>query len=153
MKNLIKIALSILIPATAISQSNTPCSGMSVVAPSLAVNATCSNTTATIDGADSQQTNANNGGTPSCGSMGEDVWFTFTAPASGNVDLTTTAGTITDAVMAVYSGSCGSFTEVDCDDDGGTGSMPLLNLTGLTAGNTYFIRLWDHGTMGEVQVI
>lgn len=140
MKNLIKIALSILIPVTAISQSDTPCG-----APNINVNAACTNTTATIDGTANQQTNAANGGTPSCGSMGEDVWFSFTAPASGNVDLTTTAGTTTDGVMAVYSGACTSLTEVDCDDDGGTGSMPLLNLTGLTAGNTYYIRLWDYG--------
>lgn len=143
MKNLIKIALSILISATAMSQSNTPCGGGG--APNIAVNPGCVNTTATIGGGDSQQTNAANGGTPSCGSMGEDVWFAFTAPASGNVDITTVAGSITDAVMAVYSGPCGSLAEVGCDDDGGAGLMPLLNLAGLTPGNTYFLRLWQYG--------
>lgn len=125
------------------SQSNSPCSGASVVAPALTVSASCSYTSGTTVGA-TQQTNAANGGTPSCGVMGEDVWYSFTAPASGSVTLTTQAGSITDGVMALYSGSCGAWTEIGCSDDV-NGLMPEINATGLTAGNTYLVRFWQYG--------
>ena len=98
-------------------------------------------------------TNAGAGATtgvpaPSCSFYsGGDVWFSFTAPATGIVDIETAAGVVTDGGMAVYSAaSCsGPFTEVACDDDSGTGLMPLLNLTGLTPGATYYIRFWEYG--------
>lgn len=128
---------------TAFSQSNTPCTAGVVSAPALPVNSSCSYTSGTTSGA-TQQTNANNGGTPSCGSMGEDVWYSFTAPASGNVTITTQAGSISDGVMAVYSGTCGAWTEIGCSDDD-NGLMPEISLTGLTAGNTYLVRFWQYG--------
>lgn len=128
---------------TTFSQSNTPCTSGSVSAPALTVNASCSYTSGTTAGA-TQQTNANNGGTPSCGSMGEDVWYSFTAPASGSVTITTLEGSITDGVMAVYSGTCGSWTEIGCSDDD-NGLMPEISLSGLTPGNTYLVRFWQYG--------
>ncbi|PHR37204.1 MAG: hypothetical protein COA38_00510 [Fluviicola sp.] len=143
MKRIIRLILVVLLPIVSFGQSNTPCGGAG--APTISVNASCTNSTVTIGPGDSQQTNAANGGNPSCGSMGEDVWYAFTAPASGSVDFSATLGSITDAVMAVYSGPCGSLTEIDCDDDGGAGFMPALSLSGLTPGATYFVRLWAYG--------
>ena len=64
------------------TQSNTPCSG----APILAVNATCTYTAGTTVGA-TYQSNAANFGAVSCGSSGPDVWYSFTAAASGNVTV------------------------------------------------------------------
>ena len=63
-------------------------------------------------------TNAGAGATtgvpaPSCSfCSGGDVWFSFTAPATGIVDIETAAGVVTDGGMAVYSAaSCsGPFT-------------------------------------------
>ncbi len=127
------------------SQSNSPCNGGG--APNLAVNATCSYTTGTTVGL-TEQTNANNFGTPSCGSMGEDGWYSFTAPASGSVTIDTQAGSITDLVMALYSATpCNnsSWAEIACDDDGGTGTMPTITQAGLTPGTTYYIRMWEYG--------
>lgn len=136
------LSIAVLGAFSSIAQSNTPCNGSG--APNIAVNTTCMYSTATISNSDSEQTNANNGGTPSCGSMGEDVWFSFTAPASGQVQIQTQAGTITDAVMAIYSGPCGSLVEIACNDDAAT-AMPELSATALTPGDTYFIRLWQYG--------
>lgn len=124
-------------------QNNTPCGGGG--ATNIAVNAACTFTTGNNNSA-TAQTNANNGGTPSCGSMGPDVWYSFTAPASGDVTITTADVTIGDGVMALYSGSCGptSLTELNCSDDV-NGLMPEITNAALTPGNTYFIRFWGFG--------
>lgn len=125
------------------SQSNTPCNGAG--APNIAVNGSCTFQTGNNNSA-TQQTNANNGGTPSCGAMGPDVWYSFTAPASGNVTITIADITIGDAVMALYSGTCGptNLTELNCSDDV-NGLMPEITNAALTPGNTYFIRIWGFG--------
>lgn len=124
-------------------QSNTPCTSGSISAPSIAVGASCSFTSGTTAGA-TAQTNAANGGTPSCGTMGPDVWYQFTAPASGSVLIQTQTGSITDGVMALYSGTCGSFTQITCSDDV-NGLMPEISSASLTPGATYLIRFWEYG--------
>lgn len=125
------------------AQSNTPCTAGVVTAPNIAVNASCTFQAGTTVGS-TQQTNVANGGTPSCGSMGEDVWYSFTAPASGSIVITTSAGSITDGVMALYSGTCGAWTQLACSDDA-IGLMPQITYASLTPGNTYLIRFWDYG--------
>ncbi|PCI93429.1 MAG: hypothetical protein COB15_16470, partial [Flavobacteriales bacterium] len=84
---------------------------------------------------------------PGCANyIGQDVWFSFVAPANGIVSINSLAGTITDGGMAVYSGSCGSLSLIECDDsDSENGSMPKIVLNGLIPGNTLFIRFWDYG--------
>ena len=137
--------LGIFTLSNAISQSNTPCGGGG--APNLAVGATCSWTAGTTVGL-TQQTNGWNFGTPSCGSIGPDGWYSFTAPASGSVTIDTQAGTTTDGCMALYSANpCNntSWSELACDDDGGTGFMPTISQGALTPGQTYYIRVWDYG--------
>ncbi|WP_430403815.1 T9SS type A sorting domain-containing protein [Fluviicola sp.] len=124
-------------------QSNTPCTAGVLSAPSIAVGASCTFTSGTTAGA-TAQTNAANGGTPSCGSMGPDVWYQFTAPALGSVLIQTQAGSITDGVMALYSGTCGSFTQISCSDDV-VGLMPQIGSASLTPGATYLIRFWQYG--------
>jgi hypothetical protein len=89
---------------------------------------------------------------PSCGSYSTgsamDVWFTFTAPPSGQVIIDTEAGSLSAAAMQLYSGTCGSLTAVICNSNGGTGNMPRIDRTcdPLTPGATYRIRFW--GTSG-----
>ncbi|MEZ4938742.1 MAG: gliding motility-associated C-terminal domain-containing protein [Crocinitomicaceae bacterium] len=141
--------LFIILSGYLFSQSDTPCAGAG--APNLAVNAACVNTLATVSG--SYQTNAANFGTPPCASPGgPDVWYSFVAPASGNVTITTSEGTITDGGMALYSSDCvGTYALIECDDDDGPGLMSEITQTSLTPGQTYYIRLWDYsdgtGTM------
>jgi len=85
---------------------------------------------------------------PGCASYsGQDVWFSFVAPAGGTVILETTAGTTNDGGMALYSATActGSFTLIECDDDDGPGAMPFITRSGLTPGATYYVRFWDFG--------
>lgn len=85
--------------------------------------------------------------TPTCASYaGEDVWFSVVVPSNGIVELDMIEGVITDAGMAVYTGTIGSLTEIGCDDDNSAnGLMPYLYLTGLSAGQTLYIRVWEYG--------
>lgn len=108
-------------------------------------NASCVYTGGTSVGA-TYQSNANNGGTPSCASPGApDVWYSFTPGATGSYVISTSAGTMTDGGMSIYSGACGSMTEIVCDDDSGPGSMPEVSVA-LTAGTTYYIRIWEYSS-------
>lgn len=84
---------------------------------------------------------------PGCASYtGEDVWYSVVVPAGGVLNIDSNTGGITDGGMAAYSGACGSLTLISCNDDGSAnGLMPLLTLTGLTPGNTIYIRFWNYG--------
>ena len=142
MKNIyILILFCCSINTTMRAQSNTPCGGGG--APSLSVNTSCSFTTGSTVGA-TQQTNAANFGTPSCGLIGEDVWYSFTAPASGDVTITTASGSISDGVMSLYDSDCVSATELACSDDV-NGLMPEISNSSLTPGTVYYIRFWEFG--------
>lgn len=81
---------------------------------------------------------------PTCDTFSSiaDVWYTFVAPAGGEVDIASTLGTATAAHMAVYSGACGTLTQEGCSS-AATGS---LSLTGLTEGDTYYLQLWNNGS-------
>ncbi|TXF77640.1 T9SS type A sorting domain-containing protein [Chryseobacterium sp.] len=87
------------------------------------------------------------------------VWYTVVVPASGNITIetqTTTGTSLTDTSVGVYSGSCGSLTQVGCDDDSGTGNFSLLSLTGQTPGSTLYVSVYGYGsatvTNGEFQI-
>ena len=89
---------------------------------------------------------------PSCGGTvnnanTRDIWFRFTAPASGRVVINTGAGTMTNGVMQLYSGTCAALTAVECDDDDGDGNMPRIDrrCAPLTPGDIYWIRLFGNG--------
>ena len=78
-----------------------------------------------------------------------DIWYTVSVPASGSLTIETQAapGTVmTDTVITMYTGSCGSLVEVGCDDDSGTDNFSLEQLTGLTPGSTLYIGIWKWGT-------
>lgn len=124
------------------SQSNTPCSAGVPTAPGLTVGTTCTTTAGTTVSL-AYASNAANGGTPSCGSPGApDGWYQFTAPANGTVTISTYAGTMTDGVMSLYGGSCGSWTELACNDNGF--GMPSITYSSLTPGAVYMIRIWSY---------
>ncbi|MBK9175443.1 MAG: T9SS type A sorting domain-containing protein [Flavobacteriales bacterium] len=86
---------------------------------------------------------------PGCSNYsGGDVWFSFVAPANGLVTIRTTAGTLTNAAMALYSASAcnGTFNLISCDNLSGPNNMPFLSYTPLelVAGNTYYLRVWGN---------
>ena len=85
-----------------------------------------------------------------------DVWYSVVVPASGTITIETQvdgSSALTDTVLSVFSGTCGALVEVGCDDDGGTGTFSLLNLT-QPAGSTLYIGVWRWGsaTNGTFQV-
>jgi hypothetical protein len=68
----------------------------------------------------------NNGATTdgpaACGSIGDDIWYTFRPQCDGTitVDTCNNANEVGfDTVLALYSGGCGSLTELACNDDDG----------------------------------
>ena len=133
------LALGISYSTGAYAQpANDDCSG----AIALTVSSTCVFTQYTNVAATSSAVS----NTPSCGGyQGGDVWFKVVVPASGAIDINTNTGTITDGAMSLYIGSCGSLTEVACDDDGGNnGLMPFISKSGLTPGSTVYIRFWEY---------
>lgn len=93
---------------------------------------------------------------PSCGGApNNDVWFTATVPANGQLQLDTDDLLLNDAAYAVYTatGSCGgnnlSLTQVAAGNGGcaiGTSTnganMPAGTVTGLAPGSTVYIRVW-----------
>ncbi len=110
-------------------------------------------------------TTTNTGGVPApgCGSMGPDIWFQVTVPASGAliIDLSSNGGP-TDMCMAWYTGpNCGNLnTLIECDDDDSqNGLMPMICHAGsgctipgdcqqnstLTPGMTVWVRIWEYG--------
>ncbi len=72
-----------------------------------------------------------------------DVWYSFTAPVSGTVNVTAALGTATAVHMAVYSGTCGALVSEGCSTADPTASLTLTSLVG---GNTYYLQLWNNGT-------
>jgi gliding motility-associated-like protein len=86
----------------------------------------------------------------------DDVWFAITVPATGSIHITPKpnmgAGSLTDAVMALYSGTCGSLSQIACSDDfsayPGTVNdlLPTLTASGLTPGTTVYLRYFGYGS-------
>lgn len=78
----------------------------------------------------------------------KDVWFKITVPSSGKIAITAQPGYgISDGVMALYSGTCSSLTQIACSDDynyPGTANdyKPFILSTGLTPGATVYLRYW-----------
>lgn len=89
-----------------------------------------------------QSATASTGPTSSCGTYDDDVWYSFVATAPSHVvTLQNIAGTVTDLTYQVLS-SCGAATALICSD-------PNTNLiTGLTPGNTYYIRVASYTSTG-----
>lgn len=82
-------------------------------------------------------------------SRAEDVWYSVVVPASGTLTLetrTTTGTTMTDTVLSVFSGTCGSLVEVGCDDDSGDDNFSKVTVTGQTPGATLYVGVWKYGT-------
>lgn len=76
------------------------------------------------------------------GNADDDVWYTFEAYETSHT-VTVTPGTLANAVLQVYSGSCLSLTSLACIN-ATTGSLnETTTLTGLTVGATYYIRVYS----------
>ena len=90
---------------------------------------------------------ASDGGVATCWDAGtlNTVWYTVIA-SSTSIKIRTRLRTLTDSQIAVYSGTCGNLTQIGCNDNftlcsSGGGRNSNVTVTGLTAGNTYYIRV------------
>jgi hypothetical protein len=71
---------------------------------------------------------------------GKGVWFKFTAARTGDY-LLSSCGSSFDTVMQVYSGNCGTLSELLCNEGNGPvcyGTAASLKLSA-TAGSTYYV--------------
>ena len=138
---------SICIWSPAPPANDAPCN-----ATALTVGVACSTVAATV------VSSTPNAGIPAPGCAnfgGNDVWFTFVAPATGEIRIETTAGSLSNSGMALYSATAcnGIFTLIECDADDGPGSMSEIVRTGLNPGQTYYVRMWGEGTsMGTFNI-
>src|SRR5262249_4721133 len=74
---------------------------------------------------------------PSCISgFGKGVWYVFNAVADGTA-IADTIGSGFDTALGVYSGACGSLTQLACNDDGG-GNLTSRTTNAIFAGTTYY---------------
>lgn len=82
------------------------------------------------------------------GTADDDLWYTFTATGPSHVvGINNATGSTTDVMYAVYSGSCASpGTALVCNEIYGSGSSTV---TGLTAGNTYRVRVFSWSSSSQ----
>lgn len=73
----------------------------------------------------------------SSGSPANDVWFTFTPAATGNMTIDISEGNM-DVVAQIFSGSCGALSSIDCTDYGFPWTVPV------TANTTYYLRVYGY---------
>ncbi|MGV3696814.1 T9SS type A sorting domain-containing protein [Flavobacterium sp.] len=87
---------------------------------------------------------------PCFGNPDDDVWFSFVATSAShrivlsNIVAVGGTGTSTDAYMQVLSGTCGTQTSVLCSDPN------TANATGLTVGETYYVRVYSYGNANNI---
>jgi hypothetical protein len=80
--------------------------------------------------------------------IGHDVWFSFVA-TSASMTVGVTGYNESDAMVEVFSGSCGSLTSLGCADEtypqsAGEQTSEAFIYTSFTVGNTYYVRVYDY---------
>jgi len=78
------------------------------------------------------------------------VWYSFTAPADGIVNVDT-AGSTYDTVLTANTGECGLSTEVvyGCNDDASASDATSAISFAAVAGTTYTMEVTEYGDYGE----
>jgi len=79
------------------------------------------------------------------------VWYTFTA-AGTTAFLETNNSAVSDTLLAVYDGSCGSLVEIACSEDEGDGLLSEVCVEGLSPGTTYYVQVasFSAGSQGFI---
>ncbi len=94
---------------------------------------------------------ATNDGAADCAdsALSPDVWFKYTPDSNGTATFSLCDGTAYDAAMSVHSGCPGTTAnQLGCDDDYCGGGGPAQVTIGVTAGETYLVRVngWNGST-------
>ncbi|MFZ1692277.1 MAG: T9SS type A sorting domain-containing protein [Flavobacteriales bacterium] len=69
----------------------------------------------------------------------KDLWYTFTATAPTAAMVTQSSLNSDEVFTELFSGTCASLTSILCTDE------PQINYSGLTVGETYFVRAYPDG--------
>jgi gliding motility-associated-like protein len=80
------------------------------------------------------------------GTTGATVWYTFTGTGNRMELSTDYAGTSLDTEIHLLSGTCGTLTEVACDDDSGDLGMSSELYFCSTLGTTYFVTVGHYSS-------
>jgi hypothetical protein len=130
---------SICVNTSSTLLNNDDCSGALVVTPS-------------ADGNQGTSVSSNNTGAtqslPGCfGSAEDDVWFKFTATSSRHRIVVSTNEDI-NPVLEVFSGTCSSLQSLGCRYTNTASPYFFIDydLTNLTAGNTYYYRVYGQSS-------
>lgn len=112
------------------SPANDNCSGAVAINPasSTAITGTVLNTTQSMSA--------------TVGSAEDDVWYKFVAASTAHI-ISVEPSSQFNAVVELFSGSCGALTSMSCKNENGIGAKENLSATGLTAGQTYYVRVYD----------
>ncbi|MDG2199552.1 MAG: M12 family metallo-peptidase, partial [Phycisphaerales bacterium] len=89
------------------------------------------------------------------GEMNDDVWFAWTATASGTITVSTCDLIDFDSDIVIYEGNCGNKTQIGCNGDGdGCDGYSSLATATVSGGNLYIFRIggWDGSSTGSGSV-
>ncbi len=133
---------SICVSATPLPPSNDDCSA----AISLSVKENCTPTQG------SQTVGATpSPGIPVCFAIGtnpdDDVWYKFIA-SNRNVNVNVQSGSGFNAVVQLFSGTCGNLSPIACLNNSSTGQLETIVANGLTIGETYYVRVYHFSAGG-----
>ncbi len=123
------------VPCSATPPVNVDCSGAIVLTP----NDTCEPLTVDASGANGAGTTVP---TDCDGDSDDGVWFRFVATADEHT-ISVLPADIYDAVIEVRDGDCSAGSTINCTDVLGQGGEDIAELTGLTVGATYYVRVYD----------
>jgi len=89
------------------------------------------------------------------GDMNDDVWFAWTATASGTITVSTCDLVNFDSDIVIYEGNCNNKTQIGCNGDGsGCGGYSSLATADVTGGDLYIFRIggYDSSATGSGSV-
>ncbi|MBU1719756.1 MAG: T9SS type A sorting domain-containing protein [Bacteroidetes bacterium] len=78
------------------------------------------------------------------GTAEDDVWYKFVASANPNHVITVVGSASFDAVVELRTTGCAASSLIACADVSYSGETEIINATGLTPGNTYYVRVFDY---------
>ncbi len=129
---------SICLTTAAQQPTNDDCSGATTVA----VTPNCNTSPVVVNSFGATQSMSGCTGTPD-----DDVWCSFVA-TNANQNIEVTGDVTADAVVQLLGGTCGLLIPLECIDNSGMGQTETIYASGLTVGQTYYVRLYDYYANG-----
>lgn len=88
---------------------------------------------------------------PDCGFyLGNDIWIAVEVPASGKLRIEITNNVGMNAAMAIYTGTCGAFTQMLCESPSNSNTLVAHTINNIDlAGDILYLRFWNrNSTLG-----